>query len=423
MSAPRTGEALPALTGARWWAAFAVFVLHALVFLPVYPFQKSALFRTLHGLFPMQLGAAGVAFFFVLSGFVIAWSFRPGTTVWTFYRRRALKIYPTHLAAVAVFVVAAPVPMSRPVTWLPDTLLIQAWVPKWTTVGGLNVPSWSLCSELLFYLSFPAMLPLIRRIPRARLPRAVAVLLLAMVALHIGLHLWVDGPKGIANTFAPRLLRGDDSPRFEIHASPQWFAQPDIPIAPSYWLGYTFPLVRLPEFYLGVLAARLVAEGLWRNLRLGPPLAATALAYTATWWVPVNFKMSVLVVAPMTAVVATLAARDRAGISGINTTGPLRWLGNISYAFYLIQFPVMVILTRLLIGGHRYGVTGWAAYTAATFALSVLAAAALYHCLDQPIMNHFVRRRPQAPPAPAEAADTEPLDDHRVAGTRGGGAG
>ena len=48
---------LPSLTGARWWAAFAVFVLHALVFLPVYPFQKSELFRAIHRAVPMQFGA------------------------------------------------------------------------------------------------------------------------------------------------------------------------------------------------------------------------------------------------------------------------------------------------------------------------------------------------------------------------------
>ena len=77
----QTRPELPSLTGARWWAAFAVFVLHALVFLPVYPFQKSMLFRAIHPpLVPMQLGAAGVTFFFVLSGFIIGGpkAVRPG---------------------------------------------------------------------------------------------------------------------------------------------------------------------------------------------------------------------------------------------------------------------------------------------------------------------------------------------------------
>ncbi|MEU1545166.1 acyltransferase [Nocardia sp. NPDC005745] len=388
----RPGAELPSLTGARWWAAFAVFVLHALVFLPVYPFQKSQLFRTIHGFVPMQSGAAGVTFFFVLSGFVIYWSSRDGKSVRLFYRRRILKIYPTHLVAALVFVVAAGVPLARPVVWAPNLLLVHTWVPKWTTLGGLNVPSWSLCAELLFYLSFPLVAPAVARIPRHRLWWAVAALLVLILALHTGFYLGADGPKGIANTFAPRLLRGEVSPEFEIHASPQWFAQRDIPIPPSYWLSYLFPASRLPEFYLGVLAARLVADGLWRNTRLTMPLTALALGYAATWFVPVNYKMSALLVGPMAAVVATLAARDLAGVSGLNARRPLIWLGDISYAFYMIQFPVMVIITRLFIGGRRYSIGGWAMWATVTLVASILAAAAIYHGIDKPIMNRFAGR-------------------------------
>ncbi|MFI6165474.1 acyltransferase family protein [Nocardia sp. NPDC051052] len=387
------GTVLPALTGARWWAAFAVFVLHALVFLPVYPFQKSELFRTIHQFVPMQFGAAGVTFFFVLSGFVIYWSFRPGTRTRLFYRRRILKVYPTHLVAATVFIVAAGVPLSRLVVWAPNALLVHTWVPKWTTIGGLNVPSWSLCAELVFYLSFPLALPLIDRIPGHRLWCGIAVLLIGILAVHTCFYLCVDGPKGTANVFAPRLLRGDVSPSFEIHAAPQWFAQPDIPVSPSYWLSYTFPVSRLPEFYLGVLAARMVGERIWRNTRLLLPLAALAAAYVATWYVPVNYKMSALLVAPMTAVIATLAARDIAGISGLNATRPMVWLGNISYAFYMIQFPVMVIITRLFVGGHRFSFGGWLLWALISLAASVLAAAAIYQWVDQPIMKRFAGKR------------------------------
>ncbi|SUD47525.1 Acyltransferase family [Nocardia otitidiscaviarum] len=385
--------ALPSLTGARWWAAFAVFALHALVFLPVYPFQKSELFRQLHNLVPMQLGAAGVTFFFVLSGFIIYWSYRPGMSVWGFYRRRVLKIYPTHVLAGVVFVVAASVPLSRLVVWVPNLLLVHTWVPKWTTVGGLNVPAWSLASEMLFYLCFPLVFPLIRRIPTRRLLVAAGLLVLFIVALHTAYYLWVPGPKGIANAFAPRLLPGDASPFFELHADPRWFAQPDIPVSPSYWLSYNFPLSRLPEFFLGVLAARMVIEGHWRSTRLGPPLLGLAVAYAATWVVPVNYKMSALLLVPMTAVVATLATRDLAGIRGVNAHPRMVLLGNVSYAFYLIQFPVMVVITRHLIGGNQFGVLGWAGFAALSLVLSLVAAAALYHWADVPIMKRFAGRR------------------------------
>ncbi|MFC4126253.1 acyltransferase family protein [Nocardia rhizosphaerae] len=385
---------LPALTGARWWAAAAVFVLHALVFLPVYPFQKSELFRVIHDLVPMQQGAAGVTFFFVLSGFVICWSFRHGMSVRGYYLRRLLKIYPTHLVAALVLILVVAVPLTRPVAWLPNLMLVHTWVPRWTTLGGLNVPSWSLCAELLFYLSFPLALPLLARIPRHRLWWAIVGMIIAILLLHTGFHLWTEGPKDTANVFAVRLLPGAVSPEFEIHVSPQWFAQSDIPIPASYWLSYLFPLSRLPEFYVGVLAARMVAEGVWRNTRLATPLAALTLCYAATWLVPINYKMSALLIAPMAAVVATLATRDLAGISGINSTRPMIWLGDISFAFYMIQFPVMVIVTRLFIGGRQYSVGGWALWTTVSLAASILAAAAIYHGIDKPLMRRFAHRPP-----------------------------
>ncbi|WP_083883819.1 acyltransferase family protein [Nocardia higoensis] len=385
--------ALPALTGARWWAAFAVFVLHALVFLPVYPFQKTELFRWIHRFLPMQLGAAGVTFFFVLSGFIIYWSFRPGAPIGGFYRRRALKIYPTHLVAAAAFIVVASVPLHRLVVWLPNLLLVHTWVPKWTTVGGLNVPSWSLGAEVLFYLSFPLLLPLVRRIPGARLWAALALLFALIVLLHSAFYLWVDGPKGIANTFAPRLVPGEVSPFYELHASPAWFAQPDIPVSPSYWLSYTFPASRLPEFFLGVLAARLVLEGRWRRTGMAAPLIALAAAYFATFIVPVNYKMSVLLVLPMTAVVATLAARDLAGIRGLNASPVLVWLGKVSYAFYLIQFPVMVMITRMFVGGKQFGFFGWLGWATLSLVVSVLAAALIFHAVDEPLMRRFAHGR------------------------------
>nr|WP_221333000.1 acyltransferase [Nocardia transvalensis] len=398
------------MTGARWWAAFAVFLLHALLFLPVYPFQKSELFRRIHFFMPMQLGAAGVTFFFVLSGFIIYWSFRPGSSVPRFYWRRVLKIYPSHLIASAIFIVVASVPLHRLVVWVPNLLLVHTWFPKSTTVGGLSVPSWSLASEMLFYFTFPIVLPLVRRIRTDRLMRCAVALFLFILALHTAYFLFVDGPKGIENAFAARLVGGNVSPMFELHSSPAWFARDDIPVAPAYWLSYNFPLSRLPEFFLGVLAARMVLEGRWTNIRMAPPLLALALAYAATWVVPVNYKMSALLLAPMTAVVATLAARDLRGIRGVNSSRPMVWLGNVSFAFYLIQFPVMVLITRLFIGGRQFGWPGWLGFAALSLVVSTLAGAALYHWVDLPLMTRFSGKRSRRTSENSLAATSEKPD-------------
>ncbi|KPC93336.1 isovaleryltransferase, partial [Streptomyces sp. NRRL F-6602] len=56
----------------------------------------------------------GVSFFFLLSGFVLTWSARPGDTYGGFLRRRLVKIYPNHLftfcLAMVLFAAAATPP-------------------------------------------------------------------------------------------------------------------------------------------------------------------------------------------------------------------------------------------------------------------------------------------------------------------------
>lgn len=399
---------LPSLTGARWWAALAVFFLHVLVFLPVFPFQKTELFANIHEFIPMQLGSAGVTYFFVLSGFIIYWSNSHMSSVWGYIKRRLFKLYPTHILTAVIFMIAASVPLSNFVVWVPNMLLIHTWVPGWTKLGGLNVPSWSLVAELLFYLTFPLLIPLVRKITGRGIWWAIGILFTLIVVIHTAYFLFLEGPSNFENTFLPAIdpatawpnaVSPDDvSPYYEIHADPAWFLQDRIDVLASYWMSYNFPLSRLPEFYLGVMAAKLVVEGRWTNQKLTLPLAAMVIAFAATWPVPVNYKMSVLFILPMMAVVATLAAKDIAGNTGWSGSPKMVVLGDISFAFYLIQFPVMVIVTRLLIGGHGYYFWGWAGWSVLVFVISIVSAWLIYTYIDAPIMRRVGRRKPKPKP-------------------------
>lgn len=397
---------LPSLTGARWLAALAVYFLHALVFLSVYPFQQSELFATIHKFVPMQLGSAGVTFFFILSGFLIYWSnsqLKGMKNVLYYCKRRITKIYPMHLIALAMFIVASAkftttgitwvLDFARVELWLPNALLIHTWNPDWVTLGGLNVPSWSLGAEMLFYLTFPLFIPLVRKVKGVGNWWAFGITFAVSLALITVIHFYADGPKGIENFFVPRLWDTNVSPVAEVHADPVWFMQEEIPVLESYWLSYYFPLTRLIEFYLGVFGAKLVAEGMFKNTNITIPLIALAVSFVATWFVPLAFKMSVIMSLPMAFVVATLAVRDIEGKSGEIASPRAVLLGNISFAFYMVQFPVMVFVQRYFISGKEYGFLGWAFYAVVCFIVSVILAWVLFTFVDDPLMKATARKK------------------------------
>ena len=401
---------LPSLTGARWWAAMLVYVLHALVFLPVYPFQKSELFRQIHTVVPMQLGSAGVTFFFILSGFLIYWSNSEvsGVSDALYYcRRRVTKIFPMHLITLVMFVLASATVTASSITWalsfdrlkvwLPNALLIHTWNPDWAVLGGMNVPSWSLCAEMLFYLTFPLFVPLVRRVRGRGNWWALGAMFAVSLGIITVVHLLADGPKTTENFFVPRLWPQDVSPVADVHADPVWFSQDHIPVLQSYWLSYYFPLTRLVEFYLGVFAAKLVWEKQFHNTDLTLPLILLGMSYGTTWFVPIAFKMSVLMSLPMTYVIATLAVRDIEGVSRFIASPRSVLLGNISFAFYMVQFPVMVFVQRYFVAGGEYGFFGWLLAAVGSFVLSVALAWVLFTFVDDPLMRATARKPARRP--------------------------
>lgn len=130
-----------ALTGVRFFAAFAVFIGH-------------------FGHF--DFGSQGVSLFFVLSGFIL-------TKVYTerksspgqFYWARFARIYPAYFCSL---VFALPVywnlirTLKHPFWYMLSVLgLIHAWAPS--TAHFWNNPAWSLSAEALFYFVFPLVLP------------------------------------------------------------------------------------------------------------------------------------------------------------------------------------------------------------------------------------------------------------------------
>ncbi|MEU0092341.1 acyltransferase [Kribbella sp. NPDC006257] len=153
---------LHSLTGLRFLAALLVFFFHLTLSnspvppnSPVNPFADERLASFLETLFS-KAGYLGVSFFFVLSGFVITWSATPGEGALPFYRRRLLKIFPNHLVMFAAAMLLFAGATTRPGAWIPNIFLLHSMFPQGDVYVSVNPPSWTLCSELLFYLSFPS---------------------------------------------------------------------------------------------------------------------------------------------------------------------------------------------------------------------------------------------------------------------------
>lgn len=104
-------------------------------------------------------GDFGVAFFFILSGFVLSQSFHQKeplslrrTTILNFILKRISKIYPLH---VLCFFIANYLQLPSSIIDWSNLFLLQSWVPikKWYFSG--NAVGWCLSDFLFFYALFP----------------------------------------------------------------------------------------------------------------------------------------------------------------------------------------------------------------------------------------------------------------------------
>ncbi|CAM5289982.1 acyltransferase [Streptomyces atroolivaceus] len=128
---------LPSLTGLRFWAALLVVLYHLSRQAGEIPGLSQAVWY----------GRSGVTFFFVLSGFVLAWTY-DGATVPTrvFLWRRFARIWPlmvvTSAASVGAWLWLDKAVSAKAV--VANLLLVHAWIPETEYLKGANPAAWSL---------------------------------------------------------------------------------------------------------------------------------------------------------------------------------------------------------------------------------------------------------------------------------------
>ena len=327
-----TGQ-LGRLTSLRALAALAVFAYHLDLRGVTSPWRGVAI-----------IGYTGVGFFFILSGFVLAWAARPGLPAVAFYRRRFARVWPSHAATWLAALAVPVVPQAR--DWaaaVPNLLLLQAWWRDVDVAYGMNGVSWSLACEAFFYATFPLAVLVLRRVsPRQRWTMcAVALVAQALAGAVTG--------------------------------------------------GYAFhsPVLRYPEFLLGLVAGLSVREG-WRP-RISGALAGAVLAtgLVVGHLLPFPLPGSVLAL-PFLIVVLWAVTLDLDERHGLLNRRAFVLAGEISFAFYLVHELVIVNLR---------GVTSSALGTAfVMLVVACLAAAALHIIVERPL-NRVLRGTDAGPTA------------------------
>ncbi len=178
------------MTGIRGLAAGVVFLNHI-----GYLIGATSVAGVWRALRPVSI--TGVICFFTLSGFLLS---QPGSLrggVRSFWRRRAARILPVYwfvliLSATYLLIRNGDDARLRPLNAVLNVVLLQSWSPRGQE-ASINLPSWSLSVELLFYLAIPLLLPTLARWfgrwPRASLAAVAALGVVGSLSLEFG---WVN---------------------------------------------------------------------------------------------------------------------------------------------------------------------------------------------------------------------------------------
>jgi peptidoglycan/LPS O-acetylase OafA/YrhL len=311
---------LPSLTSLRGLAALWVVLYHYCV--QCFPNLDAVHYTQL-----ISKGYLAVDIFFMLSGFVMTHvyhrAFAETGNIKLHYRSflvaRVARLYPLHIFVLFLFVAAAvasqliaasAVGSFHGLPWQ-GPRSIAAIVANVLMLQGLyagefswNYPAWSISVEFMAYLAFPLVLPIIWRVSNGGKLLIALILFTALIWLAY-------------------LTKGN-------------FDQWDGPIT----------LLRcLPEFLLGTLlyyAFRIGTQNSWLNRDL------VAFVVLAAAVLCLHFGAPDLLIVSLFAALIPIVVVNTGRFAKLANSGPLLWLGEISYSLYLIHGLVEFVATKLL---------------------------------------------------------------------------
>lgn len=349
---------IDSLTSLRFFAASAIVLGHGWhLFEPLNIAHRLALVQA-------------VSFFFTLSGFILAFTYdgRLGdrTSLRHYYGARIARIVPTHLlTALTALVLVIGASASAPIV-LTNLLLLQAWVPSIKYFFSLNGPAWSISVEAFFYAIFPVLM--------WRLSSTWHWKLIITIAVAFGMIACATGR----------------SAEF------------------SLWTGNIAPITRLPEFVFGIVAFKFyrdvqmkesvrlssyaftMIEGICLTLivvsmYLGANAATEISSHHPAYEAVAQWLLSGAG-SPIAALTVFVFAQQKGMFSRMLCTPTLVYLGEASFALYMVhQIVLRIFVERLSPASTLQHVGLWTLYIITSMAL-----ASMIHSLYENPIRKFL---------------------------------
>ncbi|QXW26501.1 acyltransferase [Acinetobacter johnsonii] len=258
-------------------------------------------------------GFLGVSFFFILSGFILAYNYEnkfaeKRITKKEFFIARLAKIYPMHFVTMLAALILSSLIGGSGKYVAQNVLLIQSFFPSEKIFFSLNAPSWSISDEMFFYLLFPFILLLRQKAKLAIFATLFAIILMMNV-----------------------LLSEEQK---------------------HYWL-YISPLIRFSDFLLGMMLFHAylklkepfkVNSGSLKYFEIVALMIFTAF-FALHQFADMGLRYSVYYWVPMVLIILSFALsseeKQPAFLNRFLSNKHMVWLGEISFCFYLIHLLVI----------------------------------------------------------------------------------
>ena len=266
-------------------------------------------------------GNIGVSFFFILSGFILAYNYQERiiqkkVSLRKFYLARIARIYPLHVLTLicSIPIVYPDLVQNGFLNNLGKTAvnltLTQSFFPKMDVVFSFNSVSWSISNEMFFYYLFPFIIGLIAFLLKKKG--------LYILFLTIGLI-----------SFLPIM----------------------VPEEHHYWMFNINPLFRVWDFIIGIILFNIFSKYKETlnllNFNIIEPIMIILFAVFFMFYnyIPDVYRYSMYYWIPMSLVVMTFAFQ-KGWISTILSNKYLVKLGEISFGFYMIHQLVIKYLLK-----------------------------------------------------------------------------